>query len=152
MPRIVREAGVSWDGNLARGKGALTAATSGAFSALPYSLPTRVGQTEGNTSPEELLAAAHGGCFTMSLAGELTKAGTPPGRLDVRCTITMDEVEGRGHLVVHSALGVRARVPDLDTDQLAAAVAAAHEGCSFSSLLRDAGVTVEIDATLEGGD
>jgi osmotically inducible protein OsmC len=152
VPRIVREADVSWDGNLARGTGALTAATSGAFSGLPYSLPTRVGQAEGRTSPEELLAAAHGGCFTMSLAGELTKAGTPPGRLDVRCTITMDEVEGRGHLVIHSALDVRAGVPDLDTERFAAAVAAAHEGCSFSSLLRDAGVTVEIETTLEGGD
>ena len=47
----------------------------------------------------------------MSLAGELTGAGTPPGRLDVRCTITMDEVEGQGHQIVHSALDVRARVP-----------------------------------------
>ena len=152
MPRIVREADVSWDGNLARGTGGLTAATSGAFTGLPYSLPTRVGQTEGNTSPEELLAAAHGGCFTMSLAGELTRAGTPPGRLDVRCTITMDEVEGRGHLIVHSALVVNARVEGADADGLAAAVEAAHEGCSFSSLLRDAGVTVEIETTLEGGD
>ena len=152
MPRIVREADVSWEGNLARGTGGLTAATSGAFSGLPYSLPTRVGATEGNTSPEELLAAAHGGCFTMSLAGELTRAGVPPGRLDVRCTITMDEVEGRGHLIVHSALGIRARVPSLDPDQLAAAVEAAHAGCSFSSLLRDAGVTIEIQQTLEGGD
>ena len=152
MPRIVREAEVSWEGNLARGTGHLTAASSGAFSGLPYSLPTRVGQTEGNTSPEELLAAAHGGCFTMSLAGELTKADTPPGRLDVRCTITMDEVEGRGHLIVHSALDVRARVPGVDAAGLEAAVDAAHEGCSFSSLLRDAGVTVAIAATLEGGD
>jgi osmotically inducible protein OsmC len=152
VPRIVREADVTWEGNLARGTGGLTATTSGAFSGLPYSLPTRVGATEGNTSPEELLAAAHGGCFTMSLAGELTRAGVPPGRLDVRCTITMDEVEGRGHLIVHSALAVRAHAPGLDRDRLAAAVEAAHEGCSFSSLLRDAGVTVEIQKTLEGGD
>ena len=77
MPRIVREADVAWEGNLARGHGALTAATSGAFIGLSYSLPTRVGDSEGKTSPEELLAAAHGGCFTMSLAGELTGAGTP---------------------------------------------------------------------------
>jgi lipoyl-dependent peroxiredoxin len=152
VPRIVREADVSWEGNLARGTGALTAATSGAFAALPYSLPTRVGQPEENTSPEELLAAAHGGCFTMSLAGELTKAGTPPSRLDVRCRITMDEVEGRGHLIVHSALDVHARVPGIDADALRAVVATAHDGCSFSSLLQDAGVRVEIATTLEGGD
>jgi osmotically inducible protein OsmC len=151
MPRIVRDADVSWEGNLARGAGAITAA-SGAFEALGYSLPTRIAAPEGKTSPEELLAAAHGGCFTMSLAGELTGAGTPPGRLDVHCRITMDEIEGRGHLIVHSALDVRARVPGLDEAAFAQAVDTAHEGCSFSSLLRDAGVEIEITTTLEGGD
>lgn len=149
MPRIVREADVAWEGNLARGHGALTAVTSGAFIGLPYSLPTRIGDPEGKTSPEELLASAHGGCFTMSLAGELTGAGTPPGRLDVRCRITMDEVEGRGHLIVHSALEVRASVPGIDAEAFAAAVEAAHAGCSFSSLLRDAGVGIDIETTLE---
>jgi osmotically inducible protein OsmC len=85
----------------------------------------------------------------MSLAGELTGAGTPPGRLDVHCRITMDEVEGRGHLIVHSALEVRADVPDVDEEAFAAAVDAAHQGCSFSSLLRDAGVGIDITTTLE---
>lgn len=152
MPRIVRDADVSWEGNLARGTGALTAASSGAFEALGYSLPTRIAAPEGKTSPEELLAAAHGGCFTMSLAGELTGADAPPERLAVRCRITMDEVEGRGHLIVHSALDVHARVPGLHEDAFARVVDAAHEGCSFSSLLRDAGVGIEITTTLEGGD
>jgi lipoyl-dependent peroxiredoxin len=154
VPRIVREADVSWEGNLARGSGAISAATSGAFQTLGYSLPTRIAAPEGKTSPEELLAAAHGGCFTMSLAGELTRAGTPPGRLDVRCRITMDEVEGRGHLIVHSDLDVRARVPALDEEGFERAVEAAHAGCSFSSLLRDAGVGIDITTTLhpEGGD
>ena len=154
MPRIVRDADVSWEGNLARGTGAITAASSGAFTGLGYSLPTRIAAaagTEGRTSPEELLAAAHGGCFTMSLAGELTGAGTPPGRLDVHCRITMDEVEGRGHLIVHSALEVRATVPGLDAEKFEAAVTAAHAGCSFSSLLRDAGIGIDITTTLEGG-
>jgi osmotically inducible protein OsmC len=150
VPRIVREADVAWEGNLARGTGALTAVTSGAFIGLGYSLPTRIGDPEGKTSPEELLAAAHGGCFTMSLAGELTAAGTPPGRLDVRCTITMDEVEGRGHLVVHSALAVRASVPEIDAAGFAAAVEAADRGCSFATLLRDAGVGIDLTTTLEG--
>jgi osmotically inducible protein OsmC len=85
----------------------------------------------------------------MSLAGELTRAGTPPGRLDVHCRITMDEVEGRGHLIVHSALDVRANVPGVDEEAFAGAVGAAHEGCSFSSLLRDAGVGIDITTTLE---
>ena len=150
MPRIVREADVAWEGNLARGHGALTAATSGAFIGLAYSLASRVGDADGRTWPEELLAAAHGGCFTMSLAGELTGAGTPPERLDVRCTITMDEVEGKGHRIVHSALVARASVPDLDADGLAAAAAEADRGCPFSTLLRNAGVEIDLTATLEG--
>ena len=152
MPRIVRDADVVWEGNLARGEGAITAASSGAFTALPYSLPTRIAAPEGKTSPEELLASAHGGCFTMSLAGELTAAGTPPGRLDVHCRITMDEVVGQGHLIVHSALDVKACVDGLDADAFATAVDAAHAGCSFSSLLRAAGVGIDIDTTLAGGD
>jgi osmotically inducible protein OsmC len=150
MPRIVRDADVVWEGNLARGEGAITAASSGAFRGLGYSLPTRIGGSPDKTSPEELLAAAHGGCFTMSLAGELTGAGTPPGRLDVHCRITMDEVEGQGHLIVHSALDVRARVDGLDSDALVQAVDAAHKGCSFSSLLRAAGVGIDIETTLDG--
>ena len=152
MPRIVRDADVIWEGNLARGEGAITAASSGAFTALPYSLPTRIAAPEGKTSPEELLASAHGGCFTMSLAGELTAAAPPPGRLDVQGRITMAEVKGQGHLIVHSALAVRARVDGLDAEAFAKAVAAAHEGCSFSSLLRAAGVGIDIETTLDGGD
>jgi lipoyl-dependent peroxiredoxin len=151
MPRIERVAELTWEGNTARGNGTMTAG-SGAFESMPFSLPSRIERVGGKTSPEELLAAAHGGCFTMSLAGELTGAGTPPGRLDVHCRITMDEIEGRGHLIVHSALDVRARVPELDEAGFAQAVDAAHEGCSFSSLLRDAGVEIEITTTLEGGD
>ena len=85
----------------------------------------------------------------MSLAGELTGAGTPPERLDVHCRITMDEVEGRGHLIVGSALEVRASVPGLEEEAFAAAVDAADEGCSFSALLRDAGVEIDVTTTLE---
>ena len=97
MPRIVREADVSWEGNLARGTGAITAATSHAFEALGYSLPIRIAAApEGKTSPEELLAAAHGGCFTMSLAGELTGAGTPPGHRDVHCRTARGRGRGGG--------------------------------------------------------
>ena len=148
MPRIVREAGVVWEGNVARGSGRITAASSGAFTELPYSLPSRVGQPEGKTSPEELLAAAHGACFAMSLAGELVGAGTPPERIDIRCTVTMDEVEGRGHLVVESAITARATAPGADEEGFAQAVTAADEGCPFSTLIK-ASAKVTIDARLE---
>ena len=99
------------------------------------------------TSPEELLAAAHGGCFTTSLAGELTKAGTPPERLDVRCTITMDEVEGKGHQIVHSQIVAHGTVPDCDEAAFAQAAEAADASCPFSALIR-ASATVAVTATL----
>ncbi len=147
MPHIERTTNVGWDGNLARGAGTLDAAT-GAFARLPFSLPSRIGDPGGKTSPEELLAAAHGGCLTMSLAGELTSAGTPPGRLDVACTIVMDEVEGQGHQIVGSRIEIVARVDGIDDAALQAAAAQADEGCPFSQLLKRAGATVTLTARL----
>jgi lipoyl-dependent peroxiredoxin len=146
MPRIERVAEIVWEGNLARGAGSLSAANSSAFSGLPFTLASRIADPEGKTSPEELLAAAHGGCFTMSLAGELTGLERPPGRLEVSCRIVMDEVEGQGHQIVGSQLTVRADVPDLDDATFATAVERADEGCPFSALLKRAGADVEVTA------
>ena len=147
MPRIERTAEIVWEGNVARGGGTISAG-SGAFSGLGYSLPTRIGQPEGKTSPEELLAAAHGGCITMSLAGELAGAGAPPGRLACTCRIVMDEVEGQGHQIVGSHVEMVAAAEGLDDAGLQAAVAKADEGCPFSTLLRRAGATVTVAARL----
>jgi osmotically inducible protein OsmC len=147
MPHIERTAQLSWDGNVARGVGTISAGT-GAFSELPFSLPTRIGQAEGKTSPEELLAAAHGGCITMSLASELTSAGTPPGRLDVTTTVHMDEVEGQGHQIVASHVEAVVSVEGLDDDALQAALVKADEGCPFSQLLKRAGADVQVSARL----
>jgi osmotically inducible protein OsmC len=147
MPHIERTAHIGWDGNLARGAGTMDAAT-GAFARLPFSLPSRVGDPGGKTSPEELLAAAHGGCITMSLAGELTAAGTPPGRLDTAVTIVMDEVEGQGHQIVGSRVEMVARVDGLDDAALQAAAAQAHASCPFSNLLERAGADVSVTARL----
>jgi len=148
MPHIERTARVAWEGNVARGAGSISAATSGAFSELGFSLPTRIGQAEGKASPEELLAAAHGGCVTMSLAGELTSAGTPPGQLDVTCTIVMDEVEGQGHQIVGSRVEAVVAVEGLDAAALQVAVEKADESCPFSQLLKRAGADVQITARL----
>jgi osmotically inducible protein OsmC len=143
-------ADVVWEGNVARGSGTISAGT-GAFSGLPYSLPSRIAAPADTTSPEELLAAAHAGCFGMSLATELTNLGAPPQRLDVRCTITMDEVAGKGHLVVDSALDVNARVPGIEGDAFDRALEAADAGCSMSALIR-ASAAISVNARLEGGD
>ena len=148
MPRIERTSKMTWDGNAARGAGTITAVDSGAFSELPYSLPSRIGRAEGKTSPEELLAAAHGGCITMSLATELTQAGTPPGHLDVTCTIVMDEVQGQGHQIVGSNVEAVVSVDGLDEAALVAVVEKADEGCPFSQLLKRAGAVVHVSARL----
>jgi lipoyl-dependent peroxiredoxin len=147
MPRIERTAEVVWEGNVARGGGSISAG-SGAFTALPYSLPTRIGKSEGKTSPEELLAAAHGGCITMSIAGELVGVGLTPGRIDVTCLIVMDEVEGQGHQIVGSHVEAVVAADGLDDAGLQAALVKADEGCPFSALLKRAGAEVHVVARL----
>ncbi len=151
MPRIVREADVAWEGTASRGSGVVSAASSGAFE-LPVTIASRVGDPEGKTSPEELLAAAHASCFVTSLGGELARAGTPPERLDVHCTILMDEVEGVGHRIVSSTIAARGTAPGADQASFAQAAEVADAGCPFSALIK-ASATVTIEATLdEGGD
>ncbi len=146
MPRIERTAEAVWEGNVARGSGTLSGRSSGAFSELPFRLATRIGSPEGETSPEELIAAAHAGCYSMSLASELAKVGTPPERLEVAAKCVMDEVGDR-HLVVASELEVRARAPGLDDEAYQAAVRAADEGCPISALIR-ASAKISISASL----
>jgi len=143
VPRIERHADVRWEGSTARGAGTISAGTS-AFSGLGFSLATRISKDgDGKTSPEELVAAAHAGCFAMSLASEL-REGDP--RIDVRANVVMDEVEGKGHVVVESQLRVRARA-DVDEETFRRAVAAADESCPISQLIR-ASAKVSIDAEL----
>jgi lipoyl-dependent peroxiredoxin len=148
VPRVQRSANVTWVGNVARGSGAISAA-SGAFSELPYSLASRVERPDGKTSPEELLAAAHAACYSMSLAGEPAGAGTPPEHLDVRATVTLDQVEDGSHRIVASELLARARVTDVDGATLDRLAATASEGCPFTKLIEASG-TVTVNATLEG--
>jgi len=146
---VQRSAGVTWEGNVARGNGTISAAT-GAFEDLPYSLAARIERPDGKTSPEELLAAAHAACFAMSLAGELSKAGSVPEHLDVRATVTLDEVEGGSHRIVASELLARARVNEMDQERLERLAEVASEGCTMSALI-EASAKVTVNATLEGG-
>ena len=135
---------------MARGSGVVAAVSSGAF-ALPTTIASRIGDPEGKTSPEELLAAAHASCFVTSLGNELARAGTPPEHLEVRCTITMDEVEDVGHRVVSSAIAASGSVPGCDAAGFAQAAEAADAGCPFSALIK-ASATVTIEAVLGEGD
>jgi len=150
VPRIVREAAVTWEGTVARGSGVVSAASSGAFE-LPFTIASRIGDPDGKTSPEELIAAAHAACYVTSLGGELARADTPPERLDVRCTITMDQIESGDHRIVSSHIAATAIAPGADAESVARAAEAADAGCPISALIR-ASATVTVEATLEGGD
>jgi osmotically inducible protein OsmC len=145
VAHIERTAEAVWEGNVARGAGAITGG-SGAFAGLPYRGATRIGADEGETSPEELIAAAHAGCFAMSLAGVLSGAGTAVERLEVRATCVMDKVDEH-HRVVASQLEVRARAAELDQAALDQAVEQADEGCPISALIRPS-ADVRITATV----
>jgi len=146
MPRIAREATVAWRGSLSRGSGVASAGT-GAFE-LPIDLPSRIGDNVDKTSPEELLAAAHAGCYATSLAGEIARAGGTVETLEVHCTITLDEVEGKGHRIVSSELDVAGRAEGIDEAGFANAAHAADEGCTFSALI-GASASVSVRAHLQ---
>lgn len=148
MPRIERTAEAVWEGRAASGSGRIAARSSGAF-ALAYSEPTRIGDPAGQTSPEELIAAAHAGCFAMSLAAELSRLGVEPRRLTVAATCVLDEVEDTGHRVVASNLDVHADAPGLDDDAFRAAVERADAGCPISTLIR-ASAAVSVKAERSG--
>jgi osmotically inducible protein OsmC len=146
VPRIVRTADVTWSGNVARGVGKISGG-SGAIELLPFTLATRIGNPEGKTSPEELIAAAVGACFTMSLTSELTQAGTPPELLSTNATCVMDEVDG-AHLVTEVLLETRARVPELDEETFQKHAEAAEAGCAMTHLVKGT-AKVSMTAILE---
>jgi lipoyl-dependent peroxiredoxin len=148
VPRIVRDADVTWEGTVSRGAGVVSAASSGAFD-LPVTIASRIGDPEGKTSPEELLAAAHATCFVTSLGSELARAETPPERLTVRCTITMDQIASGDHRIVASHLAATVTAPGADAASVARAAETADAGCPFSALIK-ASATVTVEATLEG--
>jgi osmotically inducible protein OsmC len=143
-----RRADVTWSGDLASGSGTVSASTSNAFSALPVSWGSRTESSGGQTSPEELVAAAHASCYAMAFSGRLGRAGHPPQRLDVSATVTFDKLES-GWKVVSSALTVHGVVPGMTTEAFVAEAEAARDGCPISVALKG-NVALSVEATLEG--
>ena len=143
----VRRAEVTWQGELARGSGAVTAASSNAFSQLPITWGSRTERADGRTSPEELIAAAHASCFAMALSYGLGNAGSPPERLTVTAEVTFDRTD-QGFKVQSSALTVRGVVPGMDAAQFREAAEGAKENCPVSQALKG-NVQLSVDATLE---
>jgi osmotically inducible protein OsmC len=121
----------TWEGPLASGDGTLSEGSSAALDGLQVSWASRTEQPGGKTSPEELAAAAHSSCFAMALALKLGENNTPPQRLDVQCTVTLDAVDGVPTIPT-SRLTVRAQVAGLDGDAFAAVVDQAAALCPVS--------------------
>jgi osmotically inducible protein OsmC len=144
----VRQANVSWSGDLPTGKGQVSAGSSGAFKSLEVSWPRRAeADANGVTSPEELLAAAHAACYAMALSSGLGRGGTPPQSLSVSARVTFDRV-GDGFKVTSSALEVSGKVPNLDDAGFQKAAEAAKDGCPISQALKG-NVDLSVKATLE---
>ena len=128
-----RTASAIWLGGLKDGKGTVSTA-SGILKETPYSFSARFEQGKG-TNPEELLAAAHAGCFAMALSAELGKAGITPSKLEVTATVTIDNIQGQ-FVITKSHLDLVAHIPQADKSKFDIAVKAAELGCPVSKLFR----------------
>ena len=142
----VRRAEATWSGDLASGSGSVSAVSSGVFSDLPVSWAARTESSDGKTSPEELVAAAHAACFSMALSAGLGRAGTPPERLDVSAEVTFDKQDA-GWKVSSSHLTVRGVVPGISEEDFVKAAEAARDGCPISGALKG-NVELSVDAAL----
>jgi len=138
-----RNAKAQWSGDLKSGKGSLSSA-SGVLSNTPYSFRDRF-EDGGNTNPEELLAAAHAGCFTMALSMTLGLEGLKAESLETTCTVTLDK-EGEGFAIKKSALKLVAKVPGASQEAFDRATKQAKEGCPVSKLFK---AEITLDAKLE---
>ena len=143
----IRKAHVVWTGDLLKGSGKVDATSSGAFNQLPVTWASRTEKSDGKTSPEELVAAAHASCFCMALSAGLGKAGKPPTKLEVTATVTFEQA-GAGWKVKSSELDLKGWVPGMDQAAFQQAAEGAKEGCPISQALKG-NVALSVDASLE---
>ena len=136
-----RTATAHWSGDLKSGKGDVSTA-SGVLSTTPYSFQTRFEEGKG-TNPEELLAAAHAGCFTMALSAQLGNAGMTADSLQTECTITLEKLPD-GFAITESHLNLKAKVAGADRAAFEKAVHNAETGCPVSKLYKTK-ITVEFN-------
>ena len=146
MIKAERRAEATWEGNLFQGHGSVHVG-SGAIGELPISWPARTEHPNGKTSPEELIAAAHAGCYAMAFSNTLANEGYPPQRLTVNATCTFEQVEG-GFKIGSITLNVHGKVPGMDATGFAQAAQKAEQGCPVSNALRN-NVAIHVNAHLE---
>jgi lipoyl-dependent peroxiredoxin len=139
-----RSAEAQWRGDLKSGAGTISTA-SGTLSETPYSFHSRFEQGKG-TNPEELLAAAHAGCFTMAVSAQLAQAGLKADSLNTTCRITLDKTDG-GFGITESHLELKAKIPGATKEAFEKATEAAKAGCPVSKLYN---TKITLDASLEG--
>jgi len=139
-----RSAHAVWKGNLTSGSGTVSTATA-TLKSTPYSFHSRFEQGAG-TNPEELLAAAHAGCFAMALSHQLAQAGLTAESLEASCTITLDQKDG-GFAITESHLELKAKVPGATQAAFDQATQAAKTGCPVSKLYN---TNITLNAHLEG--
>ncbi|MDZ7720388.1 MAG: OsmC family protein [Balneolaceae bacterium] len=132
-----------WNGSGTEGSGTLTTPRSGAFTDLPYSVKLRFENEDGTkgTNPEELIGAAHAGCYAMALSVALEKEGYTADSIETKATISLDQKDG-GWAITKSALQLQAKVPDIAEEKFDEIAKGAKEGCPVSKLL-DAEITLE---------
>lgn len=140
-----RYAAAFWEGDLQAGRGAMSTPQSGLFADQNYSFKTRFGEEKG-TNPEELLAAAHAGCFSMALSAVLGREGFTPTRIDTRAEAMMEPGMQPGPTITGVHLVVRASVPGISAEKFAEIANTAKAGCVISRALS---VPVTLDAALE---
>ena len=131
--QMIRKASAVWNGSLKEGKGTIST-ESGVLSKAQYSFSTRFENGRG-TNPEELIAAAHAGCFTMALSAQLGNAGITPESLETTASVTLEKLEA-GFTVTKVHLDVEARIPGADPVAFQKAAEAAEKGCPISRLLK----------------
>jgi lipoyl-dependent peroxiredoxin len=127
-----RKASAEWKGSLKEGSGAVSS-SSGVFSKTPFSFGTRFGDQPG-TNPEELIAAAHAGCFSMALSAQLGSAGLTPDSIKTNATLTMEKLDS-GWTITAIHLDVTGKVPKADKAAFEKAAEAAKAGCPVSKVL-----------------
>ena len=146
MADAPRRADAVWTGPLAQGSGEVTLSTSGAAGPLPVTWASRTERSNGKTSPEELVAAAHASCYCMALSHILGEAGTPPEKLETSATVTFKEIEG-GWKTGSSHITVKGTVPGIDEAAFKKAAEGARDGCPISGALKG-NVEISVEATL----
>jgi osmotically inducible protein OsmC len=145
MADLKRRAEAVWEGKLRDGEGRITS-DSGVLKDATYSFLTRF-ENEPGTNPEELIAAAHAGCFSMAFANTLAEKGYDPESIETHATCVMTSQKGGGFAITKMLLKVHGRVPGVDQAIFEQIAEEADAGCPVSNLLRE-GLEIELEATL----